>query len=114
MTQSPETIILCVVVGFSDKLKIIMEKMKNISSPAKAADIAKMCRIGTSRSDVNRYLYYLKDKGKVCQTENKWSFQQEVSGNISPLIIAQPSNNNSLLLFINSFNSCCFNNICIQ
>ena len=90
MAQSVETIILCVVVCFSDKLKIIMEKMKNISSPAKAADIAKLCRIGTSRSDVNRYLYYLKDKGKLCQTENKWTFQQEVSGNVSTLISDQP------------------------
>ena len=67
-----------------------MEKMKQISSPAKAADIAKMCRIGTSRSDVNRYLYYLKEKGKLCHTENKWTFQQEVSGNISTWISDQP------------------------
>ena len=67
-----------------------MEKMKAISSPAKAADIAKLCRIGTSRSDVNRYLYFLKDKGKLCHTENKWTFQQEVSGNISTWIREQP------------------------
>ena len=51
------------------------------SLPVKAADIAKSCEIGKSKSDVNRFLYFLKNKGKLAQIENKWRFQQDASGN---------------------------------
>jgi len=54
--------------------------LKESLEPLKAKDVAQKSGIGRARSDVNRYLYCLKERKLVIQDGNLWRIGEEHTG----------------------------------
>jgi len=65
----------------SDILQKILNTLKGSREPLLAKDVAQKSGIGRARSDVNRYLYFLKEQRLVIQEGNLWRVGMEHTGN---------------------------------
>lgn len=54
-----------------------MEVLKESTTPLRGNEIARRCEIGTAKSAVNRYLYFLEKKGILVNNNSRWSFLRE-------------------------------------
>lgn len=61
----------------SSKLHRIVGVLKESSTPLRGKEIAQRCKIGTTKGDVNRYLYYLEKKEILVNNNSQWSYLRE-------------------------------------
>jgi len=57
-----------------------LNTLKESIEPLKAKDVAQKSGIGRARSDVNRYLYCLKEQKLVIHEEKLWRIGEEHTG----------------------------------
>ena len=69
----------------SDIFQKILNTLKESREPLKAKDVAQKSGIGQARSDVNRYLYCLKEQRLVIQDGNSWRIGEEHTGKLISL-----------------------------